>query len=93
MPRLFFYLTLLPVLFLGSTGLAMERFDIVTTEVLEKMLKDREKGQMTFVLVNTLDELIYRDRSIPGSANVPWSRVEETAHRLGPDKEKLIITY
>ena len=72
---------------------ALERFDIVTTEELEWMLAQREAGKVDFVLMNTLDELIFKDRSIPHSVNVPWSRIDDTIGRLGSDKNKLVISY
>ncbi len=75
------------------TAAAMERFDLITTRQLEEMLAQRRQGEIDFVLVNSLDEIIYRHNSIPGSVNVPWSRVDELAGRLGKDKNKLIITY
>lgn len=71
----------------------MERFELITTLELEQMLAQRQRGEIDFVLVNSLDEIIYRHNSIPGSINVPWSRVNELAGRLGTDKNRLIITY
>jgi len=73
--------------------MALERFEIVTTEELVKMLAQRQSGQNDFVLVNTLDEIIYRNNSIPGSVNIPWSRIEKTIHRAGDDMEKLLVMY
>lgn len=87
------YVTLSVVLLLGSAAFAMERFDILTTQELKQMLDDRAAGKIDFILVNGLDEIIFRNSSIPGSVSVPWSRVAQTAHRLGEDKEQLIITY
>ena len=72
---------------------AMERFDLVTTEELVQMLAARERGETEFLLVNTLDEILYRNRSIPGSISVPWSRVRTAHARLGEDKDQLIVTY
>jgi hypothetical protein len=72
---------------------AMERFELITTHELEQMLAQRHQGEIDFILVNSLDEIIYRHNSIPGSINLPWSRVNELAGRLGTDKDKLIITY
>jgi len=72
---------------------AMERFEIVTTEQLEQMLADRSAGKADFALVNTLDEMVYRHCSIPGSVNLPWSQVGAYADRLGKDKQRLIVTY
>jgi rhodanese-related sulfurtransferase len=72
---------------------AMERFDLITTQELERMLAQRQRGEVDFVLVNSLDEIIYRHNAIPGSVNVPWSRVDELVGRLGTDKNKLIVTY
>lgn len=72
---------------------AMERFDIITTEELEEMLTLRDQGKIDFILVNTLDEIIFRDASIPGSINIPWSRVNEFIHHAGDDKDKLLIFY
>ena len=72
---------------------SLERFEIITTEQLESLLAERRAGDVDFILVNALDEIIYRHHAIPGSINVPWSRVDETADRLGGDKDRLIITY
>ena len=77
----------------GTASLALERFDIVTTEQMKQMLDDRAAGKTDFILVNSLDEIIFRSASIPGSINLPWYRAKETASRLGEDKDKLIITY
>ena len=72
---------------------AMERFELVTTQELQQMLARRQRGEIDFVLVNALDEIIYRNNAIPGSVNVPWSRANELIGRLGTDKDKLIVTY
>jgi len=77
----------------ASMATAMERFELVTTLELEQMLDQRQREEIDFVLVNSLDEIIYRHNSIPGSVNIPWSHVKEFAGRLGTDKDKLIITY
>ena len=71
----------------------LERFDIITTEKLETMLSDREAGRTDFILINSLDEIIFRHASIPGSVNIPWSRVDEMIGRAGEDKNKLLILY
>jgi 3-mercaptopyruvate sulfurtransferase SseA len=76
-----------------SPVLGLERFEIVTTQELKEMLKERTAGRQNFVLVNTLDTLIYEHHFIPGSINIPWSRIEELADRLGPDRNRLVITY
>jgi 3-mercaptopyruvate sulfurtransferase SseA len=82
-------------LLLGTIEMAaaMDRFELITTQELEQMLAQRQRGEIDFVLVNSLDEIIYRHNSIPGSVNVPWSRVNELVGRLGTDKDKLIIPY
>ena len=72
---------------------AMNRFELITTQELEQMLAQRQRGEIDFVLVNALDEIIYRNNAIPGSVNVPWSRVNELIGRLGTDRDKLIVTY
>ena len=86
-------LFLLIVFLFGTKGYGLERFDIVTTEEMKQMLEDREAGKTDFLLVNTLDKIIYRNFSIPGSINIPWVQTSELASRLGDDKNKLIITY
>jgi 3-mercaptopyruvate sulfurtransferase SseA len=86
------FVTAVALLFCPA-AFALERFDIITTEEMKQMLEDRAAGIADFVLVNALDEIVYRDSSIPGSVNVPWSKVDETAYRLGDDKNKLIVTY
>ena len=74
--------------------MAMERFDIVTTQQLSQLLIERSEGKMDFCLVNSLDTLIYDHHAIPGSVNIPWSRVGELAQeRLGPNHDRLIISY
>ena len=85
--------TIAATLLMASAAFSMERFEIVTTQELKKMLDDRASGKAAFVLVNSLDEIIYRNSSIPGSVNVPWSRSDEMAYRLGEDKDRLVITY
>ena len=81
------------LLLLSSASYAMERFEIVTTQELKQMLDDRSAGELDFILVNSLDEIIYKSSSIPGSVNVPWCRVDQVFERLGEDKNKLIVTY
>lgn len=78
---------------LASTAHGLERFEIITTQELQQILTEREAGHLDFVLVNTLDTLIYEHHSIPGSINIPWSRVAEMRDRLGPKQDRLIITY
>ncbi len=92
MSKSILYLTII-FLLSGSTAFAMERFDIVTTKQLKQMLEDRSLNKIDFILVNSLDEILFRNSSIPGSINLPWSRVKELASRLMEDKDKLIVTY
>jgi len=87
---IFFLLTF--VLFSCCT-FALERFDIITTEQMKQMLDWREAGEIDFVLVNALDEIIFRHTSIPGSVSLPWYKADQLQSRLGEDKNKLIITY
>ncbi len=94
MKKTFFFVVCYGVLFLTPfTVQALERFDLVTTSEMAQLLEEREKELTDFILVNTLDEMIYRDSYIPGSINIPLSRFDEFNSRLGPDKDKLIITY
>ncbi len=81
------------ILLISSAVSAMDRFDIVTTQQLKQMLDDRRLNKADFILVNSLDEIAFRNSSIPGSINLPWSRVKESASILGKDKDKLIVTY
>jgi 3-mercaptopyruvate sulfurtransferase SseA len=85
--------SILLAMMLTTAATAMDRFDIVTTTELKQMLDDRESGKVDFILVNSLDEIIYRDSSIPGSINVSWSKIDKNAYKLGEDKDKLIVTY
>jgi hypothetical protein len=87
------WIIVLMVLCSAPMAEAMERFELITTQELEQMLVQRQRGEIDFVLVNALDEIIYRNNAIPGSVNVPWSRVNELIGRLGTDKDKLIVTY
>ena len=77
----------------AATSYGMERFEIVTTQQLQQMLKERSENRLDFALVNTLDTLIYEHHSIPGSINIPWSRVSKHVDRLGEDRDRLIVTY
>lgn len=83
----------LTTLLLATTAYSLERFDIITTKEMKQMLVDREDGKTDFILVNALDEVIFRHFSIPGSINIPWWRTHELAYKLGDDKSKLIVPY
>lgn len=72
---------------------ALERFEIITSEELRDLLGRREKGKIDFVLVNALDQLIADHHSIPGSINIPWSEFASNSSRLGPNKDRLVISY
>jgi len=80
-------------LFLPTNSYALERFEIFTTSQLMQLLQDRKDGKTDFLLVNALDEMIYRHASIPGSVNIPITQFGQYAHRLGKDRNKLIISY
>lgn len=43
---------------------------IFRTQELEQLLAKRQQGEIDFLLVNSLDEIIFRDVAIPGSINV-----------------------
>ncbi len=77
----------------GNSALALERFDIVTTLQVSELLEKRKTGEVDFLLINALDRLIADHQSIPGSINIPWSEGNKSSAMLGPDKERLIITY
>jgi len=87
------FFTIALVWLLITAALGMERFDVVTTSQIKQMLDDRAAGKIEFVLVNTLDEIIFRHSSIPGSVNVPWYKISKMSYKLGADKNQLIITY
>lgn len=72
---------------------ALERFDLISTRQLQELLARRKAGTADFILVNSLDEVIYRDAHIPGSINIPLARVDTLIERLGRDRDKLIIPY
>ena len=76
-----------------NTTLALERFETISTVEMKQLLDKREGGNADFVLVNTLDEIVYNHSSIPGSVNIPWYKAEEYQSKLGEIKNKLIITY
>lgn len=90
---IFLFLCGYGVLGMASTLQAFERFGLVSTNELVQLLEKRSRGEVQFILVNTLDEIIYRDQAIPGSINVPWSQVDTRYPELGSDKEQSIITY
>jgi len=72
---------------------ALERFEIITTTEMTQLLDERENGKIDFLLVNALDEMIYRQSSIPGSINIPLGKFQEYSQRLGKNTDQLIITY
>ncbi len=80
-------------LFYCGVAAAFDRFEIVSIRELVQLLKEREAGNVDFLLVNSLDEIIFRDAHIPGSINIPLTRMEQFVSRLGSDRKKLIITY
>lgn len=89
----FIFLSLLFLCVASSVTYGLERFDIVTTDQMKQMIEERAAGKIDFILVNSLDEIIFRNSSIPGSINIPWIKVDKLAHMLGEDKNKLIVTY
>jgi hypothetical protein len=94
MVRYVFILCLVFSSLAGITGVqAMERFDIISTGELYRMLEKREKGEVEFTLLNSLDEIIADDKTIPGSIHIPWGKIETQGYKLGKDKNKLIVTY
>lgn len=73
---------------------AMERFPIVTTQELVRLLEQRKAGKTDFILAHTLGELIFRNQSIPGSINLPWNKARDLGRqRLGQNLDRLVITY
>jgi len=92
MRAMLLFFTLILVIFPGN-GHSLERFDIMTTEEMEEMLHKRKNGHQDFILVNALDEMIYRNSHIPGSINIPLGKIEENSFKLGADRSKPIVTY
>ncbi len=79
---------------LSFPALAMERFDLVTTRELVSLIEKKRLNKADFILVSTLDELIFKHQAIPGSVNIPWNRARNLAEKkLGPDRSRLVITY
>ena len=91
-PKLAFII-LFAMLFCVPYAFSFERFEVITTKELKNLLEDRKAGKVEFILVNALDEMIFRDAYIPGSINVPLGKTKKYSSRLGNDKNKLIITY
>ncbi len=60
---------------------------------MKQLHDERAAGKTDFILVNTLDEIVFSHSSIPGSVNIPWHKAEDLQGRLGKIKSKLIITY
>ena len=88
---LIFLLIIFPLA--ANSAHALEHFATLSTPDLVKLLEYRSKGKVDFLLVNALDEIIYRDGHIPGSINLPLSRVQTLIKRLGTDYDRLIIPY
>jgi len=78
----------------SAPAVAFDRFEIVTTEELREMLAARDAGNgENFLLVNTLDDIIYRHEHIPGSVSLPWPEVDTYESVLGSDKGRSLIFY
>ena len=60
---------------------------ITATELKEKL----ESGEKLFLL-NPLSEIEFNEEHIPGSVNIPLTKIP-TSDLLPPDKNQLIITY
>jgi hypothetical protein len=88
-----FFVLITAVLLLPVRVNGLERFDIISTRQLVEMLQLRQAGAVDFVLVNSLDEVIFRDAHIPGSINLPLPRIDKLIGRLGTDRKTLIIPY
>ncbi len=88
-----FFVLITTVLLLPVQANGLERFDIVSTRQLVEMLQHRQAGTVDFILVNSLDKVIFRDAHIPGSISLPLARVDELIGRLGTDRNELIIPY
>lgn len=88
---LFFLLFFFPLWIEPAIGL--ERFDIISTEEMRQLVADRAARKVDFILVNSLDEMIFRDAFIPGSINIPLGRLHRMRDKLGEDRQKLVITY
>jgi len=90
-----YFLTLFCSLFflVPQFSWALDRFDTITTEEMKRLYDERAAGKIDFILVNTLDEIVYRHSSIPGSVNIPWHKADDLQDRLGKIKSILIITY
>ena len=86
-------LTGLITLLLCSSAAALDRFDLITTEQLNSMLRQRSERKTDFLLINSLDKLIADYHSIPGSINIPWSQISTSVELLGQDRKTPIITY
>lgn len=89
-PRL---IIILFILLLSTRCFALERFETLSTAELQSLLERREKNQIDFLLVNTLDTMIANHHSLPGSENIPWPEVSTHATLLKRDKNLLIVTY
>lgn len=76
-----------------GNAVGLERFEIITTEDLEIKLQERVQGEIEFLLVNCPGEMIYRHSFIPGSINIPLGKTKDHIHKLGTDKNRLIIPY
>jgi rhodanese-related sulfurtransferase len=64
---------------------------------METISREELKGKMdrgeAFTLVETLAEVAYQHKHLPGAINLPPDRVRELATRLLPDKGAEIVVY
>ncbi|MDQ3746123.1 MAG: rhodanese-like domain-containing protein [Acidobacteriota bacterium] len=58
----------------------------------EELKEKMDRGE-AFALVETLQEVAYQHKHLPGAINLPPDRIRELAPQLLPDKGAEIIVY
>jgi hypothetical protein len=62
---------------------------LITTTELKSLLD----GKSDLVLIDNLSPIEFRDKSIPGSINLPYEWLEAGKVALPADKERMVVFY
>ncbi len=79
------------ILFFGFSGLNLSTAETRIDYSAEQLKRLIDSGKQVFLL-NPLSEIEYNQAHIPGSVNIPVSKIRKT-NKLPKDKETLIVTY
>jgi rhodanese-related sulfurtransferase len=66
---------------------------VMTATISREELQEKIERQEPLVLVETLEELQYRQGHLPGAVNLPVNKVDEQAAELIPEQDSEVVVY